>query len=46
MALLDELHKEGSTICMVTHDSRFARHARRTVQLFDGKIVEQNVANA
>jgi putative ABC transport system ATP-binding protein len=40
MSLLDELHKEGSTICMVTHDARFARHAARTVQLFDGKIVE------
>ena len=40
MELLDELHKEGSTICMVTHDSRFARHAGRTVQLFDGKVVE------
>jgi putative ABC transport system ATP-binding protein len=40
MELLDELHKEGATICMVTHDPRFARHAARTVQLFDGKIVD------
>jgi putative ABC transport system ATP-binding protein len=39
MGLLDDLHQEGSTICMVTHDSRFARHAKRTIQLFDGKIV-------
>ncbi len=40
MGLLDELHKEGATICMVTHDARFARHAARTVHLFDGRIVE------
>ena len=41
MELLDELHKEGATICMVTHDSRFASHAARTVHLFDGRIVEE-----
>ncbi|MCH8267011.1 MAG: ABC transporter ATP-binding protein [Acidobacteria bacterium] len=41
MELLDELHKEGATICMVTHDARFARHAARTVHLFDGRIVEE-----
>ncbi len=40
MGLLDELHKEGATICMVTHDPRFARHAARTVHLFDGRIVD------
>lgn len=40
MTLLDELHKEGATICMVTHDPRFARHAVRTIHLFDGKIVD------
>jgi putative ABC transport system ATP-binding protein len=40
MALLDELHKEGSTICMVTHDPRFSRHAQRTIHLFDGRTVE------
>jgi len=40
MALLDELHKEGATICMVTHDSRFARHAGRTIHLFDGQVVD------
>jgi putative ABC transport system ATP-binding protein len=40
MDLLRELHRSGSTICMVTHDARFARHADRTVHLFDGSIVE------
>jgi putative ABC transport system ATP-binding protein len=40
MELLRELHRAGATICMVTHDNRFARHADRTVQLFDGRIVE------
>ena len=43
MALLAELHREGSTICMVTHDPRFAQHADRSVRLFDGRIVEENV---
>ncbi len=43
MTLLQDLHKAGSTICMVTHDPRFARHADRTVHLFDGKIVEESV---
>ncbi len=41
MELLDELHRNGATICMVTHDARFARHAKRTVQLFDGQVVER-----
>jgi len=40
MALLRELHREGATICMVTHDPRFARHADRTIHLFDGRVVE------
>jgi len=43
MDLLRELHREGATICMVTHDPRFARHADRTVHLFDGRIVEETV---
>lgn len=43
MHLLRELHREGATICMVTHDPRFARHADRTIHLFDGRIVEENV---
>ena len=41
MELLRELHREGATICMVTHDPRFARHADRTVHLFDGRVVEE-----
>ena len=40
MELLRELHGNGSTICMVTHDARYAQHADRTVQLFDGKVIE------
>jgi putative ABC transport system ATP-binding protein len=44
MDLLKDLHKQGSTICMVTHDPRYARHADRTVHLFDGRIVEEQVA--
>ncbi len=39
MDLLDALHREGSTICMVTHDPRYAGRAHRTVHLFDGRIV-------
>src|SRR5436190_14433037 len=41
MALLRELHREGATICMVTHDPRFARHADRQIHLFDGRVVEE-----
>jgi putative ABC transport system ATP-binding protein len=41
MDLLGDLHQSGSTICMVTHDPRFTRYAQRTVQLFDGRIVEE-----
>src|SRR5436853_5669049 len=41
MDLLQQLHREGATICMVTHDGRFAKHADRTVHLFDGKVVEE-----
>jgi len=40
MNLLKELHAGGATICMVTHDERFAQHADRTVHLFDGRVVE------
>jgi putative ABC transport system ATP-binding protein len=42
MNLLRELHREGSTICMVTHDPRYADYADRKVQLFDGRIVDQS----
>jgi|SRR6202166_341145 len=38
MELMQELHRDGATICMVTHDSRFAKHAQREVHLFDGKV--------
>ncbi len=43
MDLMRGLHREGATICMVTHDPRFARHADRTVHLFDGRVVEESV---
>jgi putative ABC transport system ATP-binding protein len=43
MDLLRELHQGGATICMVTHDPRYAAHADRSVHLFDGRIVEENV---
>jgi putative ABC transport system ATP-binding protein len=43
MALLQDLHHGGATICMVTHDQRFARHADRTVYLFDGRVVDETV---
>jgi putative ABC transport system ATP-binding protein len=41
MSLLRELNKDGATICMVTHDPRYAKNADRTVHLFDGRIVEE-----
>ncbi len=44
MELLRELHQNGSTVCMVTHDSRYAQHADREVALFDGRVVEGAVA--
>ncbi len=44
MELLRELHRGGATICMVTHDPRYARHADRTVHLFDGQIVDEQTA--
>lgn len=44
MELLRSLHNEGSTICMVTHDPRYAGHAGRTIHLFDGRIVDEVVA--
>jgi putative ABC transport system ATP-binding protein len=40
MNLMRELHGEGATICMVTHDPRYARHADRAIHLFDGRVVE------
>jgi putative ABC transport system ATP-binding protein len=41
MDLLTELHKGGATICMVTHDPRYARYADRSIDLFDGRITTQ-----
>ncbi len=46
MDLMRELHEAGSTICMVTHDPRYARHAQRTIRLFDGRVVEEEEAAA
>ena len=43
MGLLRELHRGGATICMVTHDPRYARFADRNIHLFDGRIVEESV---
>ena len=44
MDLLRELHKGGATICMVTHDPRFAHFADRTLHLLDGKVVPRDEA--
>ena len=41
MELLRALHQQGSTICMVTHDARYERHAGRTIHLFDGRIIDE-----
>ena len=46
MNLLSDLHKEGATICMVTHDPRYAARADRTITLFDGRVVEESAAVA
>jgi len=46
MALLHELFMNGATICMVTHDPRYARHAQRQIHLFDGRVVDESVALA
>jgi putative ABC transport system ATP-binding protein len=42
MTLLRELHAEGATICMVTHDPRYAQHAGRPIHLFDGQLVDHD----
>lgn len=44
MELLEKLNGEGATICMVTHDERYAKSARRIVHLFDGKIVDETTS--
>jgi len=44
MNLMRDLHRDGATICMVTHDPRYAQHADRIVHLFDGKILKEDYA--
>ena len=46
MELLHELHEEGATICMVTHDPRYASYANHTLHLFDGRLVDQALRRA
>jgi putative ABC transport system ATP-binding protein len=46
MELLEGLHSQGATICMVTHDPRYAAHADRTINLFDGRVVEERLSPA
>ena len=46
MELLSELHRDGATVCMVTHDPRYARCADRSITLFDGRVVEETAAVA
>jgi putative ABC transport system ATP-binding protein len=46
MELLRELNRNGSTICMVTHDNRYAQHADREVNLFDGRVVDSGLEAA
>jgi putative ABC transport system ATP-binding protein len=46
MDLLRELHRSGSTICIVTHDPRYARYADRSIHLFDGRVVEETAETA
>jgi len=44
--LMQNLHQQGATICMVTHDERYARHADRTIHLFDGQVIDASKAEA
>jgi energy-coupling factor transporter ATP-binding protein EcfA2 len=46
MDLLRDLHRGGATICMVTHDERYARHAERSINLFDGRMVDGQATGA
>jgi putative ABC transport system ATP-binding protein len=43
MDLMRELHRGGATICMVTHDPRYANYSDRQVHLFDGRIVDEHI---
>ncbi len=42
MQLLKDLHNEGATICMVTHDARYSKAADREIHLFDGQVVDES----
>ena len=42
MTILDDLHKNGNTIILVTHEDDVAQHAHRIIRLFDGKIIEDS----
>jgi len=44
MELLRTLHRAGATVCMVTHDPRYAKHADRSIHLFDGRVVDESQA--
>ncbi|HEY3219757.1 MAG TPA: ABC transporter ATP-binding protein [Gemmatimonadales bacterium] len=44
MELLRALHRAGATVCMVTHDPRYAKHADRSIHLFDGRVVDESQA--
>jgi putative ABC transport system ATP-binding protein len=46
MELLRALHRAGATVCMVTHDPRYARHADRSIHLFDGRVVDEEGTGA
>src|SRR5687768_12843782 len=41
LQLMRELNRDGATICMVTHDPRYAKHADRTIHMFDGRVDEE-----
>ena len=44
MGLLQALHADGATICMVTHDARYGMQADRVVHLFDGRLVDESAS--
>ena len=44
MGILDSLHSNGDTIILVTHEDDIAKHAKRTIRLFDGKIIEDEIS--
>ena len=46
MDLLRTLHRGGATVCMVTHDPRYAKHADRSIHLFDGRVVDEEGTGA